>query len=74
MKPIIYPNLDYWMWKTGVRACALARALDITHSTMSRKLHGKGGLYLEEAIKIREALGVDIPLEKLFSREVMEEW
>lgn len=42
----------------------------IRYQTLSEKLRGNSPLLLREAIAIKKALGVDMPLEELFSIKV----
>ena len=65
-----YPKVAERMFVKGIRVLDLAEALDISVNGMGRKLRGENGLWLEEAIKIRRALGEEnMPLEKLFARD-----
>lgn len=43
----------------------------IRYQTLSEKLRGNSPLLLREAIAIKNALGVDMPLEELFSVKVV---
>ena len=46
----------------------LAQLTGIRYQTLNDKLNGKFKLTLDEAKKIKEALGVDIPIEELFEK------
>lgn len=43
--------------------------IDLTISTLSKKLNGKFPLTFNEAVAIKEVLHSDLPLEKLFQPE-----
>ena len=65
----VYPKVAERISVKGIRVRELAEALDISANEMGRKLRGENGLWLEEAIKIRRALGEEnMPLEKLFAK------
>lgn len=65
----MYPNLKAEMVRRDVKLADLAKELGITVSTISLKLNGKYPLTWDEAIKIKRFIGVDIPIEVLFSEE-----
>lgn len=64
----MYPNLKAEMARKGITAKQLAELIEVTPSTFSLKMLGKYDFTLAEAVKIKDALGVDIPLEVLFAR------
>ena len=47
----------------------LANLVDMPMSTLTGKFYGKTEFDLDEAIKVKKALGVDISIEELFQRE-----
>ena len=62
----MFGNLSAEMARKGVTGAHLAGKLGMTPSTLSLKLNGKSDLSLNQAIRIKEILGVDIPIEVLF--------
>lgn len=62
-----YPNLEAELVRAGLTKKDLAPILGCTRSTLSLKLNGKSPLTLLEAIKIKQFIGVDMPLEELFA-------
>ena len=66
----MFPNLKAEMARRGLTVKGLAVLAGIPYSTLSQKLKGARGLSYDEALKIKTALGVSIPLEILFSKEV----
>lgn len=64
----MFKNVDAELKRNGMTRGDLANALRLAPSTMSLKLNGKSIITLEEAKKIKEILGVDIPLEVLFEK------
>jgi transcriptional regulator with XRE-family HTH domain len=65
----MFRNLDAELKRKGMTRGDLAKAMNITPSTMSMKLNGKSGLTLKEALRIKDILNVDIPIEQLFYAE-----
>lgn len=66
---MIYPNLRAEIARKGWTLQQLADAIQIKAETLKKKLQGYSDLKLSEARKIKEVLGVDIPLEILFEKE-----
>ena len=66
----MFRNLDAELKRKGMTRGDLAKAMNITPSTMSMKLNGKSGLTLNEALRIKGILEVDIPIEQLFYTEM----
>lgn len=62
----MYSNLKAEMKRGGFTLETVSRKLGITLGTLSLKLNGKYPVTLNEAKKIKEIIGVDIPLEDLF--------
>lgn len=62
----MFKNVDAELKRKGMTRGDLAVALNVAPSTMSFKLNGKTLITLDEAKKIKEILGVDMPLEVLF--------
>jgi len=47
------------LWRRGMRQTELAKALGVTQATVSRKLHGRQPLTVQELVQIAAVLGVD---------------
>lgn len=63
----MYKNVDAELKRNGMTRGELAVALNVAPSTLSFKLNGKSIITLDEAKRIKEILGVDMPLEVLFA-------
>ncbi len=63
----MYTNLLAEMRRKGLRQVDVAKCLNISPSTLSQKLKRKSEFDLSEAKKIKEFLGVNMPLEELFN-------
>ena len=63
---MIYPNLKAELARKGWTIRMLSTVADIPLSTLTAKIYGKSELKWSEAKKIKHALGIDMPLEKLF--------
>ena len=64
----MYPVLHGLMMSRGYTVRTIAEELGIPLSTMYIKFKGKTDFKLEEAIKIKELLASNMPLEELFER------
>jgi len=62
----MYRNVDAELARKGITQGDLAKALNITPTTISLKLNGKYGFSLEEAKKIKETLNAKMSLDELF--------
>ena len=62
----MYPNLEAELKRRNIKRTTLADYLGISISTMSEKMQGNSDFSLGVAKKIKDFLGVDIPLEILF--------
>ena len=60
-------KLNAEMARKGITSAYLAKELGLTPTTLSLKLNGKSEISLKQAVRIKAILGVDIPLETLFS-------
>ena len=67
----MFPNLEGERAKFKIKLADLAEAIGVTIGTMSLKLQGKYPITLDEAIKIKARIGTDMPIEELFSEEVV---
>lgn len=64
----MYRNLEAEMVRKGFTQSRLAELLNLNSSTISLKMNGKRDFSLNEAMRIKELLRVDIPIEELFSQ------
>lgn len=64
--PIKYPYLEYAINVRKAKLGTIAMELGIDANSLSRKLHGKQTLRLDEAVRIKKILGVKWSLDKLF--------
>ena len=62
----MYANLLAEIARKGWNKKVLAKTLEWRYATLIDKLNGKYPLTLEEALKIKDALGTDLPVETLF--------
>lgn len=66
----MYRILRAEMVRTNVQNSELASILGVNLATISRKMNRKDGVFsLDEAIKVKKALGAEMPLEVLFKWE-----
>lgn len=65
----MFPNLNAELARINMTRLALSKILGIRSATLSLKLNGKAKLTLDEAFKIKEAIGTDIPLDELFAQK-----
>ena len=63
-----YPALKAALECQKISIKKLAEHLDLTSSSVTRKLQGKVGFSDEQKAAIRDFLGIDMPLEELFKR------
>ena len=64
----MYSNVKAELARRNMTVVDLAALTGIRYQTLNDKLNGKFKLTLDEAKKIKEALGVDIPIEQLFEK------
>lgn len=64
----MYPNLFAEMFRQNLSGLKLLSLAGLKYSTVWPKLKHGGKITLDEAIKIRTALGVNTPLEELFKK------
>lgn len=62
----MYPNLRAEMARKKITGAEIAKQIGITNSTFSQKFNGKFDFSLEEAQRIKKALGTDMSIEDLF--------
>ena len=63
---IVFPKLNAYISVRGFRIQEIARILNISRSCLYNKLHGLAPFTLDEAIKLKEVLRANIPIEILF--------
>lgn len=65
----MFRNLEAELVRRNIKKSEVAQTLGVTPSTLSVKLSGKSPINLTEVLKIKEMLGVDIPVEVLFATD-----
>ena len=65
----MFPNLEAELKRKNIKRVGLAELLGYTVSTISDKMTGGSSFSFDDAIKIKQFLGVNIPLEELFAKE-----
>ena len=68
---MLYPNLKAEIARKNWSVKTLATVVGMSVSTLNNKLYGQTELKYSEAKKIKEALGVDMPLEVLFEERTV---
>ena len=68
-----YARLMMEMYLKGMDCRSLSEKTGLTYATLRRKMRGSTPLRLEEALRIRNALGCQMPLETLFERTSVHE-
>ena len=66
----MYENVRVELARRNMTLVELSVATGIRYQTLSEKLRGNSELLLNEAVAIKKALDVDMPLEELFSKKV----
>ena len=66
----MYTNVKAELARKGLTVVDLSKMTGIRYQSLANKIGGKTPLKLEEARAIKQALEVDIPLDKLFERGV----
>lgn len=64
----MYSNVKAELARKNLTVVDLSRMTGIRYQTLADKINGKYPLTLDEAKKIKEALGVDIPIDELFEK------
>jgi hypothetical protein len=67
--PIVYRALYARMILRGVSVRGLADRIGISLMAMERKMRWKSRFWLDECIRIKEALEAEEPIEALFQKE-----
>lgn len=65
----MYRVLEAELVRCGITRKELAAYLDIQYNTLNAKLRGDSCFTLDEAIKIKTALGTKLTIEELFERD-----
>lgn len=65
---ILYLQVAVQMYLRGMSRRTLADEAGITYHRLIRMLRGDTAMTLEDASKIKAALGTEMPLEELFER------
>ena len=65
----MYPNITKEMNRANMTVEELARALGTDPEIMADKLRGNRDIILSESVKIKNAIGSELPLEVLFDTE-----
>lgn len=65
----MYSNVKAELARRSLTVVDLSKMTGIRYMSLSNKLNGKAPLKLAEAMRIKTALAVDIPLEELFEVE-----
>ena len=68
----MYENLRAELARKGKTLVELSQETGIRYQTLSQKLRGDTPLKLKEAIKIKQALNLDMSIEDLFGMKVDE--
>jgi len=66
----MYSNVKAELARQNLSVVDLSNKTGIRYQTLIEKLNGKYPLTLDEAKKIKAALGVDLSMEELFARSV----
>lgn len=67
----MFENVRIELVRKHMTMLDLSEKTGIRYQTLSEKMRGNSPLLLKEAIAIKKALDVDMPLEELFSVQVM---
>ncbi len=65
----MYYTLAAQITLSGMTRGRLAEAVGMHYNTLCRKMRGEYEFTVEEALKIKKALGSTLPLEELFKKE-----
>lgn len=72
IKKTVFPVLQAELDKQQITRSGLARKLGVNATRVSFWMTGKCEPRLSTAIKVKEVLGVDMPLEELFAKETAQ--
>lgn len=65
----MYPNLKAEMARQDMTLVKMSEITKIPMQRLSTKLSGQRKLTFAEAVQIKAALGIDMPLDELFARK-----
>lgn len=65
----MYPNLEAELKRKNIKRSDIANYLGCAITTVSEKMQGKSDFSFGAAVKIKQLLGVSIPLEELFATD-----
>lgn len=65
----MFPNIKAELARKGMTIVDLSNATGIRYQTLWCKLKGDYQFTVQEAISIKSAIGVDMPLEELFEKK-----
>lgn len=65
----MFPNLRAELVRQGINMGDFAKKVNMTAQSFSRRMTGETEFTYSECLRVKEALGVDIPLEILFKEE-----
>ena len=66
---MLFPNLRAELARKGMSIPQLAELTGIKTTTLYDKFNGRSAFTLDEAILIRDALGLDMSIDELFRKE-----
>ena len=67
----MYENLKAEIVRKKLTLSIVSKQSGMTKQRMSSRINGKTPFTFDEAMTIKQVLGVDIPLEVLFKKEVV---
>ena len=65
----MFPNLRAEIARKGLTVSELGAKIGMARTTIYDKYKGRTEFTLDEAVQIRDALHVDMPLDELFERD-----
>ena len=65
---MLFPNLRAEMARAGLTTKQLAVLAEIPYGTLAQRLSGRFDFTFGETLRIKAALGVDMPVEVLFQK------
>lgn len=67
----MYANVKAELARKNMTIVDLSNKTGIRYQTLADKIRGDSTLTVDEALKIKQAIGVDMPIEELFSDQVV---